>query len=117
LCDECGLELEDSYVPPEKRLGCPRCGSIKRDIRAFLTEPYVVVGGASMELSRPGEKRPFLEQKGGYDLHRKSGKWNKRSRTIDRDGEAQKPTGVSISSRPTKPLSTARSIEVTSRLY
>jgi hypothetical protein len=46
---------------------------------------------------RQGERRPFIEQKHGEDLHHDSGEWRQRDMVVDRDNDEYSETIVSPS--------------------
>ena len=48
------------------------------------TSEISIFGKLKLKGKAPGEKRPFIEQVTGDDLHRKSGLWMKMLRMIDR---------------------------------
>ena len=41
-----------------------------------------------LKLRRPTEKKPYVEQKVGDDLHRASGEWHRLERVINRDTDS-----------------------------
>ncbi len=85
-CGACGKELaEDPHAPVETRKPCPDCGSTSRDFQKSLSATVTVRTKLSMKARHATGGRPFLEQIVGDDLHRKSGKWMKLERLIDRE--------------------------------
>jgi DNA-directed RNA polymerase subunit RPC12/RpoP len=90
-CGECGAELEESpSLPTEERIPCPACGSIKRAIQVSISESVTIREMLGMKGKRQGEKKPFIESVSGDDLHRKTGKWMKLTRMIDRENNQYK---------------------------
>ena len=84
-CAACEATVEENpHAPVEKRLPCPHCGSLSRrnDVNISGTLTFHSKLGAKGRHS--GEKRPFVEQTVGDDLHRKSGRWMRLHRLIDR---------------------------------
>ena len=85
-CGECGAELEDSpSLPTEECTPCPACGSITRAIHVFISESVTIREKLGMKGKHKGEEKPFIESVSGDDLHRKTGKWMKLTRVINRD--------------------------------
>lgn len=90
-CGECGAELEESpSLPAEERTPCPTCGSITRAIQVSISESVMIREKLGMKGKHKGEKKPFIESVSGDDLHRKTGKWMKLTRMIDRDNNQYK---------------------------
>ena len=90
-CGECGVVLEDSpSFPPESRTPCPACGSITRAIQVSISESIVVREKLGMKTKHEEAKKPYIESVSGDDLHRKTGKWMKLSRLIDRENNLYK---------------------------
>ncbi len=84
-CGNCGKELaEDPHAPVETRKPCPDCGSMSRLLGKSLSGTVTARSKMSMRARHATGGRPFLEQTVGDDLHRKSGKWMKLQRLIDR---------------------------------
>lgn len=110
-CGECGVELEESpSLPHESRMPCPACGSITRAIQVSISESIVVREKLGMKGKRAGEKKSYIESISGDDLHRKTGKWMKLSRLIDRENnvykeEVKDPATGDIVHRCEEPLS------------
>jgi len=80
---EAGLE-EDPHSPVEQRLPCPHCGSVSRRYDVNISETLTFHSKLTAKGRHSDEKRPFVEQTVGDDLHRKSGRWMKLHRLIDR---------------------------------
>lgn len=88
-CGDCGEVLQDlPSIDPPALPSCPKCGSIKRTFSIALANTLHVRGMLRLKGRRPGQKKPFIEQKVGDDLHRKTGIWNKLRRVIDRDNDS-----------------------------
>lgn len=60
---------------------------MKRAFSIEIANTLHVRGILRLKGRRPGQKKPFIEQKVGEDLHRKTGIWNKLRRIIDRDND------------------------------
>ena len=84
-CGECGKDLdEEAHTPTEARQPCPSCGSISRLFHVSLSGTVTLHSKLQMKARHPNAGRPFIEQTVGDDLHRKSGKWMRLQRLIDR---------------------------------
>jgi DNA-directed RNA polymerase subunit RPC12/RpoP len=68
-----------------ERVPCPACGSTAVLMKLAVSETIHVHERLDLKGRRPGERRPYIEQRVGDDQHRKTGKWNKVRRVIDRD--------------------------------
>jgi len=75
---------EDPSTPVEARTPCPTCGSTARAFKIHLETKIELHSQLGIKARHGGEGKPFQEGKYGDDLHRKTGKWNKLERTIDR---------------------------------
>jgi hypothetical protein len=85
-CRNCGLELEDgSGTPVEDGSGCPGCGFTSRHIALSLSETITFHEMLGLKGRHATGGRPFIEQKVGDDFHRKSGRWMRLERSIDRE--------------------------------
>jgi hypothetical protein len=88
FCGCCGVALdEDTSRPSRERESCPACGSTTRSIHVTVHDGITFKEKLGMKGRHPGSGRPFIEQVSGDDLRRKSGKWMKLSRVIDRDND------------------------------
>lgn len=84
-CGKCDAELGgESATLAEKRSPCPFCGSTGRMVKVEVSDSITVRGMLDLKAREPGGGRPFMEQRVGDDLHRKSGMWMKLRRLIDR---------------------------------
>src|SRR5574341_186246 len=85
LCGNCRAQLdEDPQAPTEQRKPCPSCGSLSRHVNLAVSDTVKLYSKVNVKGKRPGLKRPFIEQTVGDDLHRKTGRWMKFHRIIDR---------------------------------
>jgi len=88
FCGACGLELEeDTSCPADRRKPCPVCGSKIRKFHVALRDSITFKEKLRLKGRHAVGGRPFIEEVSGNDLHRKSGKWVKLSRIIDRDND------------------------------
>lgn len=84
-CGECEAELNESHeAPPESRAPCPRCGSLRREVRLYRSDSVRLYSRLDLKAREPGQSRPYMEQRVGDDLHRDSGVWMHLKRVIDR---------------------------------
>jgi len=84
-CGNCGIDLKESTnTPPDKRTGCPSCGSMSRHFSVSISGTVTVRSMLGLKGRHATGGRPFIEQKIGDDLHRKSGRWMRLERVIDR---------------------------------
>lgn len=85
ICGLCGKKLQErTDIPADKRKPCPKCGSVLRTFHVRIQEEIKIFSKFGIKAKAVGEKRPFLEEISGDDLHHKSGRWNKLLRIIDR---------------------------------
>jgi phage FluMu protein Com len=83
-CEECGTLLdEDQSTPTESRKPCPKCGSLNRHVNIQVHDTVNLREKLRMK-GRDDAGKPFIEQVHGDSLHRKSRKWMKLNRIIDR---------------------------------
>lgn len=87
-CGKCKIPLdEDSNIESKDRKPCPKCGSTSRTFHVSIHESITFRDKLGMRARHGGQGKPFLETVSGDDLHRKSGKWMKLERTIDREND------------------------------
>ena len=84
-CGNCGIELKGSpNTLPDDRRDCPSCGSMLRHFSVSISETITVQSTLALKGRHATGGRPFIEQKVGDDLQRKSGRWMRLERVIDR---------------------------------
>ncbi len=84
-CGVCGERLDEwPDVPVGERQACPRCRSTSRRFAIQLESTVGLKSQLGLKARSPGEKKPFLEQKTGDDLFRKTRRWRVLNRIIDR---------------------------------
>jgi DNA-directed RNA polymerase subunit RPC12/RpoP len=82
-CANCKAPIyEDPGTAAENRIPCTNCGSTLRDHFVTVEDTVTVHEMIGLKGKRPGKKKPFIEQKSGDDLHRKSDRWMKLVRVI-----------------------------------
>ena len=85
-CQGCRTVLEEPQgTPIEERTPCPECGSLQRHFEVSLEGTVSFHAQLGWKARRGGKGKPFLEGKTGDDLYRKTGRWNKLLRRIDRE--------------------------------
>ncbi|MGD0856397.1 MAG: hypothetical protein ABSA18_11400 [Dehalococcoidia bacterium] len=93
VCGKCKCELEEEpNIAPIQRVPCPKCGSTSRNFEVKSSVTITAKSQVSVLGKRQGKGKPFIEQVAGDNLHRKTGKWMKRSRVIDRENDSYKET-------------------------
>ena len=80
-CAGCGAPTLET--PSQTRTPCPQCGSTARQFNVEITEELKLREGLKFKHKNP-EGKTLAEGLSGDDLHRKSGKWMKKERLIDR---------------------------------
>jgi hypothetical protein len=80
-CSGCGAPIKET--PSEARTPCPLCGSTARQFNVEITEELKLRESLNFKHKNP-EGKTLAEGLSGDDLHRKSGKWMKKERLIDR---------------------------------
>lgn len=92
-CQDCDTEIfESPGLAFENRSPCSQCGSKARSFHVAISDTITIHEMLGIKGKRPRQKRPFIEQKVGDDLHRKTGLWMKLKRIIDRDNDAYQET-------------------------
>jgi hypothetical protein len=85
LCGQCREVLdEDPHAKAEDRSPCPTCGSTARHFEVVASGEIKLRSKVSLKAKHGGRGKPFVEQVVGDDLHRKTGRWMKLRRVIDR---------------------------------
>lgn len=85
-CGQCGTFLtEPTDLPVSGRVPCPTCGSKSRLFSVSIHATVRARSKLGLKAKYLGRGRPFVEMVGGDDLDRKTGKWMKLSRVIDRE--------------------------------
>lgn len=111
-CGECDIAIDESPESAE-RSPCPACGSLRRCINVSVVdhiELKEMLGMKAKNPAYPGKQGIRIEQLIGDDLHRKSGRWLKKVRIIDRANnyyleEITDPETGSVVHRCEEPLS------------
>jgi len=86
MCQKCGQVIDEPpNINEEEKKPCSNCGSLLRlkevRIKLDIPVPHYQISG---KVKSKETKKPSTEFLQGDDLHHKTGKWNKISRTIDR---------------------------------
>jgi len=88
-CGGCGRVLDETAQQVE-RPPCPHCGSELRQINVSVTDEVQIkeqIGVKAKDATKTGKQKIRIEQLIGDDQHRKSGKWYKKVRVIDREND------------------------------
>ncbi|SRR6266481_2789512 len=80
-CASCGALIKETST--EARTPCPQCGSTARQFNVEIAEELKFRENLGFKHKNP-EGKTLAEGLSGDDLHRKSGKWMKKERLIDR---------------------------------
>jgi hypothetical protein len=83
-CDECGVPL-DPGTP--KGSPCPECGCKVQRLHVVVSETITIHSAEGFRIRMKGTAGWVKEHLQGADLHRKSGKWMHKERTIDKEGD------------------------------
>ena len=84
-CADCGALINTDSDTPENRTPCPVCGKLRRTFNVSIEEKITLRDGLGMKAKRPGEKRPFIEDKAMPSFSHRLGKHVLREQVIDRD--------------------------------
>jgi hypothetical protein len=84
-CGNCGKLLdEEPTTSVENRRPCPECGSTARAFEVAVSGSLPLHRQLKLKARHGIKGKPFMEQTVGDDLHRKTGRWMKLHRVIDR---------------------------------
>lgn len=86
-CDEPHARDAVDLILAGERLPCTRCGSHAVKVDMHVAETITLHERLDLKAKRLGSKRPFMEQRVGDDQNRKSGRWSKIHRLIDREND------------------------------
>jgi hypothetical protein len=90
VCSSCGYIYPNPKLlgsqSSDERTPCPVCKSKAVTFQVQLADTVTLHDTLGLKFKQPGEKKPVVEIKTGDDLHRKSGRWMKLDRRIDRKG-------------------------------
>ena len=93
-CADCGEPLDEEVYSGADNLPCPKCGSLNKSINLVFTDEPIQfkdsLRGKAKDPTRTGKDKLRKDFFTGDDLHRESGKWNKRERYIDKDADYYK---------------------------
>jgi hypothetical protein len=65
----------------------PQQGSVVPEVDRTLSGTQAQHGDLSLKAKRQGQARPFVEEKRGDDLFRKTGRWSRRLQRIDHEND------------------------------
>lgn len=99
-CGNCGRELDEApSTPVVERQPCPACASTVRRVEVGISATATARSVLSFKARRAGRSRWFAKGKVGDDFHRKTGRWSRLERILDRAGDwyreiiRDRPTG------------------------
>lgn len=114
-CSDCGESLDPAVHGVGEKLPCPNCGSLKKTIGLSIVEDAGIsikeaLRGKVKDVTKPAKSKLRQDFFIGDDLHRSSGKWNKKERYINKDEDTYKevvidPTTGEIIHHCEEPLS------------
>jgi hypothetical protein len=85
FCRDCKAQLEENpHSPTTERHPCPRCGSLAQLVDMHMSSEVHVRTQIKTKARRGGRGKPFFEETMGADLFRKTGRWMRLHRIIDR---------------------------------
>lgn len=93
VCSDCNGLLDETRCAESESSPCPYCGSVRRTIRLAIGDRLEVMDGALgrvEDTARPRKKRVRREFFTGSERHRKTGKWYRKERLVDRDNDIYK---------------------------
>lgn len=85
VCSNCGALIDAEADTPENRTPCLVCGKSGRIFNASFEETIILRDGLGVKAKRPGESRPFTEEKAMPSFSHRLGKYVLREQVIDRD--------------------------------
>lgn len=86
-CSSCGTLLDTAADTPEARAPCHACGATGRGINVSIVESLTIRDGIGVQAKRPGESRPYVEDKAMPSYSHSLGKNVLHERVIDRDND------------------------------
>ncbi len=90
-CAKCGAAIDEpANTKPEDREPCPACGSTSRKFEVALEGKLEFHDSIRLKLNDAASGKTKIDQVSGDDQHRKSGKWMKKERLIDREKDHYK---------------------------
>ena len=84
-CSDCGALIDTESDTPENRTPCSVCGKNGRTFNVFIEETIILRDGLGVKAKRPGESRPYVEDKAMPSFSHRLGKHVLREQVIDRD--------------------------------
>ncbi len=88
-CGGCNAVLDETSQQIERE-PCPYCGSSLRHFKLSFSDEIQIKEQVGLKVKDPtqtGKKKIRIEQLVGDDLHKRSGKWFKKERVIDREND------------------------------
>ena len=86
-CSDCGRAIDPLSETPETPVPCIACGGTRRSISASIVESATLRDGLEVKAKRPGQKKPYIEDRGVPSFSRRLKKIVLHERRIDRDND------------------------------
>lgn len=86
-CANCGVEIDTGGDTSAHRVPCYKCGGNKRIHNLSIISKIVLRDGIGVKAKRPGEKKPYVEDKVMPSYSHRFGKHVLHERLIDRDND------------------------------
>lgn len=87
-CSDCGSLLPSETAASKEKLPCPKCGSIRKEIRLSFEDKvnfHERLHGKGEDRTKSSKDNPRVDFIVGDDLRKKDNKWMKKLRVIDKD--------------------------------
>lgn len=91
-CANCAAEIDIGRDTSDHRVPCDKCGSNKRVHNISIVETLIIYDGYGTQAKRPGENRPYVEDKSMSSYSHRLGKFVRHERLIDRDNDHYRET-------------------------
>ena len=92
-CTDCGEPLDEEVYSIQESAPCLNCGSQKKTVELSFVDSLQLrdsLRGKIKDVTKTGKDKLRKDFFTGDDLHRKSGKWYKKERCIDKDNNHYK---------------------------
>lgn len=98
-CSDCGESLDTNLYGGLEELPCTKCGSLKKAMSLSIVEDAGInikesLRGKVKDATKTGKSKLRQDFFVGDDLHRKSGKWHKKERYLNKDNDTYKEVVV-----------------------
>ena len=86
-CSDCGSIIDPRNDTPDTRVLCPNCGGSRRTIYVSITETVIARDGIGVTAKRPGDRRPYIEDRALPSYSHRLDKVVLREQVIDREND------------------------------